>query len=1321
MQNFIGRNFLDLKTNVIVPFNALLNHNISVILGEPASGKTYQLRQFKKENNEDVHFVNLINIESEQNLELIQNKKYILLDSIDEALVDYKNHKKLQKQLTEFIKSCRNQNPNIKFVLTCRQLEWNDYFKSELEELDKTLTVYQIQDLTKDEINQLLIQAKIDTDEFWEFISKNYLDFLLKNILVIFNIIDNYKKYKTKELNFIDIYFDLIKEHLSVKGDDREALSSETLIRLINISSSLATYMLLNRKPSISFKNPNKLVDELYEIDNKPIKQEELETILNTSLFKKDGDSFSFFHKSVQEFLMAHFINEKKLDLQTIKELFSHELRFYEEFEEVIIYLTNLNNDLFNKFVEFDPFIFKRHPDLTKEQQQTLLTSMLYKLKNEKSMAWGRWHDFEDTTLVRFDKLKLSTLIQNFIKSSDIDKLVFAYLIALLEYNYSKDMEDLIFTYLENYSNGNLSPNEEYDEISHSKFAGNKNLRELIEDNFIDNFDFNKRLLEFLKAKKLLNSNKQKISMLDLETKLFESLYGIKYLNRYGEEKKVQQTITGFAFNQLLELLDAIPSRQLEYIVPYLNAQDTLIWLEHIKLKNDRNNYHIVCWCAYAVLLHNNSKEAFGQLFEFLKTNFCSITNTDIEKMPFDFERIADNFWKVYFSHDLNNIHHISSLIRLLNIKLEDIKKAALKYPIEKYVEYYINFRLTQSVDEFLMVNSTFNSYMNNLLEKQKKQQEQYDKELKNELATSIDYQKRMKQKENHKKVCEDSLKALSTKQDFYNVFICEEIFRDENSDKLFEILTPEQHKQFLDFIKNDLVNDVSYKKIKEDVNATQYNILPTALYVYFLAKNESTELFSLNQFNLIFEKIFFHTFRFNKIKEKYFILFADEYFDNFILLIQELVELSLEQSEHKDLIYLYEFREVIQKIEKFNKENLSRFIQSLLNLDKNIFKIIKDDYKIEEILKIISLDEKSYDFIDKLRIIDSDRVYLYLEYLLKIDLKRALSIYFLEYKEIPTKIKFYQLKKLFNFKIKDEDNKNSYDKENINQYKIKLFKDLISALKKNKGIDFLKDEYIYVIINDYYLFFNEYQRPTGVYSPGIYDGMNEYINYIWKSIGSDSSHINLLKQLSNNRCKRLSDSAKYYLQEAFNNQNKNRSHPNNYYKKIFDKDYVMSKSNFEKIKNKWGELTMFDKIGIVGSLASIIGLALYFMPSASASSNNANINNSNQSQIIQNNQGNITINIDNSKNQSTYNDVQITNTINSLINSTTTNIHGKNKEEQKNINTKIYILHEAKRINEKNISLADKNKECKSQAINSKNLLDYNLDLMNQICNEIF
>lgn len=352
-------------------------------------------------------------------------------------------------------------------------------------------------------------------------------------------MIDNYNEYKTKAITYIDIYMDIIKKQLSIKGKDREDILSKDLTKDINISSSLATYMILNRKPTILLNNISVLADELYKIDNKCISFDELNVVLPTALFKKNSNEFDFSHTSIKEFLMAYFINEKKLDIKTIKKLFSYELRFYEEFEEVIIYLTNLNTNLFDDFVNFDPFIFKRHPNLNEKQQEKLLASLLYKLKNEKSMAWGKWSDFEGTTLVKFDKLKLSTIIQKHIKSSDIDNLVFAYLMAILEYNYSKNMEDLIFTYLENFSNNNLSNNEKYEEITDSKFEGNKKLRKLIEDNFIDNFNFNKRLFEFLKNKKLLNTNKQKISMLDFETNLFESLYGIKYINRYGSDKKL--------------------------------------------------------------------------------------------------------------------------------------------------------------------------------------------------------------------------------------------------------------------------------------------------------------------------------------------------------------------------------------------------------------------------------------------------------------------------------------------------------------------------------------------------------------------------------------------------------------------------------------------------------------------------------------------------------------------------------------------------------------------------------------------------------------
>ena len=152
--------------------------------------------------------------------------------------------------------------------------------------------------------------------------------------------------------------------------------------------------MILNKKSVVSIDNLSKLSDELYKVDDKAIAIDDLRMIFNTSLFEKEGSKFSFFHKSVQEFLMAYFINEKNFDIETIKKLFSHEVRFYEEFEEVIIYLTNFNITLFDKLVEFDPFIFKRHPNLNKQQQKTLLLSMLHKLKNDKSMAWGRWNDY---------------------------------------------------------------------------------------------------------------------------------------------------------------------------------------------------------------------------------------------------------------------------------------------------------------------------------------------------------------------------------------------------------------------------------------------------------------------------------------------------------------------------------------------------------------------------------------------------------------------------------------------------------------------------------------------------------------------------------------------------------------------------------------------------------------------------------------------------------------------------------------------------------------------------------------------------------------
>jgi hypothetical protein len=1316
MSDFIKRKFEteNIEKKQTVEFENLLKNNISVILGEPASGKTEQLKQFEKENSDDAHFVELVNIESENNLESIQNKKYILLDSIDEALrVNNINFKQLQNKLTAYIQKCQKMNSEIKFVITCRQFEWKEYFSDELKKLDKELIVYQILDLEKDDIDELLMQNGINQDEFWKYISDNFLDSLLKNILIVQSIIKNYNEYKTKAITYIDIYIDIIKQQLSIKGKDREDTLSKDVAKDINISSSLATYMILNRKATILVDNISVVVDELYKIDNKSISFDELNVVLPTALFKKNSNEFDFSHTSIKEFLMAYFINEKKLDIKTIKELFSHELRFYEEFEEVIIYLTNLNSDLFDDFVQFDPFIFKRHPNLNEKKQEKLLTSILFKLKNDKSMAWGRWSDFEGTTLVKFDKLKLSTIIQKHIKSSDIDNLVFAYLMAILEYNYSKNMEDLIFTYLEDYSNNNSSENEK--------------LRELIEYDFIDNFDFNKRLFEFSKDKKLLNSNKQKISTFDFETKLFESLYGIKYINRYGSNKKANFVDTGFEFDKLLELLDSIPARQLEYIVPYLKPIDTLKWLDYIQSKQDGENYDIYCWCIYAVLVHNNSKDAIRKVFEFLTTNFCNMDNHELDEMSLDFERIAGNFWEVYFLSEIKIFSHLDGLLKFLRISLEDIKKAVFKYPIENYVKHYERLRFNEDIDKYLMKNNIFKAHIIASNKYWKEQREINAEKLQKKLLENEEYQQRIENKANYKRICEESLKSLAAKQDFYNVFSCEKIYEEKNQNKLHELLTEEKHAKLLNFIEDDFTKDKTYIEIKKRITSNRYSVFPTAFYIYLFQNIDSNKVSVLIQSKEDFEKIFFHTFRFHKIKSKYFILLVENYFDYFIESLYELIRLSFAQKENQDLVYLYEFREIIEKLGKFNKNCLSTIIDYLLNLDTNIFKSIKEKHKIGEILKIISLDEQSYNFINELKNIDKDRAFLYLEYLLKINSKTTLDKYFIEYQKEPTYIKFYKLRKLYvdiknklGIKVKDNDDKNKYDKPNINQSKIKLFKDLILALKNSVKNEDLEDKYIFNIISDYYEFFYEYERPTGTYSPYIYDDMHAYINSIFNYLSATSSHIEVLEKLSKSINIRLVNFSKGHLQLAYNNKNKDRNHPNSYYKKIFDKDEIVNNSKIIKLKNKWGELTMFEKIGAIGSVASIVGLVLYFMPTSS-SSNNISVNNNNQSPIIQENHGNIIYNIDNSKIQTTNNNIEISNRIDNFINLAITNIQGKNQEDQKNINTKIFILGETKKINEKDITLDAKNNECKNQAINAKNLLNHNIDIMNQICDEIF
>ncbi|MBU1883970.1 hypothetical protein KKB80_06905, partial [bacterium] len=83
--NFITRKFQHTKSKEIIDFSSLTKiyltlhfdekgweeqhkSTISIVLGEPASGKTYQFEKFYKDNKDKVYFKQLINIENEENI-----------------------------------------------------------------------------------------------------------------------------------------------------------------------------------------------------------------------------------------------------------------------------------------------------------------------------------------------------------------------------------------------------------------------------------------------------------------------------------------------------------------------------------------------------------------------------------------------------------------------------------------------------------------------------------------------------------------------------------------------------------------------------------------------------------------------------------------------------------------------------------------------------------------------------------------------------------------------------------------------------------------------------------------------------------------------------------------------------------------------------------------------------------------------------------------------------------------------------------------------------------------------------------------------------
>jgi len=1135
---FISRKFKNIESSDIVNFEEIVeSSNISVILGEPASGKTYQFQEYAK-TNEYTHFIPLITLKEDDTISI--DTKIVLIDSIDEALTQ-NNQKTLARELKEYILRCKKVNPKVKFVISCRFLEWSEYFASTLKEIDEQLNIYKILPLSSKDIENLLKVKSINIEEFWDFIESNHLEYLLKNILVLLYMIDEFDNYKKQSLSFIEIYKDISKKYLLKRGTEREETLGISIDILLKISSSLAIYMTFNRKSEIDVSNLDELAGELYRIDGKDVLPSELKIVLDSALFEQNENGFSFFHKSIQEYLTAYFLSERKLSLEQLKELLASDFRFYEEFEEVVIFLTNIDDNLFANFVDFDPFIFRRHLSLTKEQQEKLLLSILNKLIIDRSQAWGRWEFFYGTTLVKFDKLdNLTNILQ---ENASLKEHGF-YLMRLLENNYSDDLKIFMF--------GLFEKNKEDIAL----------LKGVIRGNFIDNYDLNVSLYEFLKRNDLLEYDTHQLFM-SFEAELFSSLYGIKYKFKYGEERVLERIDVDF--NTIVSLLDYVTASSLKYIAPYLLKGDAEKWFNYIieQYPDKKYSLEFMSWAVYTVLKDCNSIEEFKRIAKFLQEKKIYLHLADKKEIKLNFQPIEDIFWEVYFETDILQNYISKAIVSFYDLSVDDIKKATEKYPIKYHLEKYIYFRqLSKSIDDFLMQDENFKEYMQKLWKEQEEQQQKWDEEIKEELQKDNDYILRKEQEKKFRKIYEKSKTKVSSIDDVTNIF--NYLINDEHSlvDNLSDL--DKKLKKELGEKYNNLVTLIGEEWGKEELCESGRHLFPSLFYLYLFHVEDCSKYIKSER---DYKKLFWHIYRnsLNSIEQECFSKVTEGYFELFIDLVIEVVHLKLECSQDKKRLELdiNIFSNFLKKIDRFDNKSAKKIIQFLKSLDKKIF-LELNTFELEQVLEFLSLDKENYNFVYSLMIEEESNCSVYLMALLKIDFLKALDDFFTSYQQIK-KYKLIKTKIIeFYEQFRDKNiTKSPYDNPKINQQKIKLYQCLIKALKQtNVFSQTLLPRHIQIILKDYYEFFSEYQAPKGVYTHDIYDDMDRLINDIWKSIETKTEYISVLEELTNMKNKRLSERAKYTLTKVYEQQSKERIYSNSYYKKVFDMKDKKNESN---------------------------------------------------------------------------------------------------------------------------------------------------------------
>jgi hypothetical protein len=387
-----------------------------VLLGEPGSGKSTEVRRIQhvdsfcftyelnKRSSEHELFQGITSHPSFKEWQTSEKYLYLYLDGLDEALLNVKTIRNaiidwLQIQKTSL--NVGNDHPRKLFIrVTCRSAVWIDKTTNQLRDIfgPEQVRVFELAPLTQAEVRLAAKEHGVDEEDFIEKIaSRDLVSFTSEPVSLKF-LIQSFQSGRLHDDRFDKVSMFLEGAiHLATEVNEmHRANLIHTAEERVRIASRLATYLIFCNKSSI-WQDESKLgsiwsdllVDQVVR-DNFKIDGEQftlqlrgIKETLNTALFTLMSEEMrlAFKHRTYSEFLAAYHLNSQNATEEIVEQLLASpfdKLRSIPQIEEVLIWLATINERVFNKFRNSEPFLMlKVHRLFSTEERMNLVAAIL--------------------------------------------------------------------------------------------------------------------------------------------------------------------------------------------------------------------------------------------------------------------------------------------------------------------------------------------------------------------------------------------------------------------------------------------------------------------------------------------------------------------------------------------------------------------------------------------------------------------------------------------------------------------------------------------------------------------------------------------------------------------------------------------------------------------------------------------------------------------------------------------------------------------------------------------------------------------------------